>query len=305
MRTAQLSGPCLLLALACGPSPGTTSADTGTTSAASTSDPAPTTTADETATTSHGSTTAITTTTDPGTTSGTTAPPDTGNETASDTDTTTGDPACGEPDADEVVALWDISVNGGPPPETVSAPCIVTASDVAGPQWTLGLDCTIDGQAAAVELLITRTPESGPTVSVGTMWVLEYRAEQIFWTNEWFAIHVDGNTLLVAAAGIKADDVAPPGTTAEDFFGVAIHVVDGLCAPIDRGPCGPTIRLALDMTWSAANKLLFDGQQGALIDLGSDVGVWVAAATRPSDRAACDDVPPAWFEVVMAGNFGP
>ncbi|MBK7825664.1 hypothetical protein [Nannocystis sp.] len=255
--------------------------------------------------TTDGSTAAVTTTTDPGTTSGTTTPPDTGNETSTDTGTTTGDSACGEPDAPAVMALWDIHVNDGPPPGTISAPCTVTASDVAGPQWTLGLDCTIDGQTAAVDLLITRAPESGPTLAVGDMRVLEYRAEQIFWTNEWFSIHPEGNPFLVALAGIKADHVAPPGMTAKDFFGVAIAVVDGLCAPIDLGPCGPTIRLALDMTWSAGNKLLFDGQSGGLVDLGGTVGVWVAKATRPNDRAACDDIPPAWFEVVMAGSFGP
>lgn len=303
MRTAQLSGPCLLLALACGPSPGTTGTDTGTTTAASTSDPLPTTTADATSTTG-GSTSAVTTTA-PGTTSGTTTGLDTGSETSTDTDTTTGDPACGEPDTDEVLALWDIHVNDGPPPETISAPCTVTTSNAAGPQWQLGLDCTIDGQPATVDLLITRAPESVTTLFVGDMRVLEYRAEQIFWTNEWFSIHPDGNPFLVALAGIKADHVTPPGTTAKDFFGVDIDVVDGLCAPIDLGPCGPTIRLALDMTWSAGHKLLFDGQSGALVDLGGDVGVWVATATRPNDPAACDDIPPAWFEVVMAGNFGP
>ena len=65
------------------------------------------------------------------------------------------------------------------------------------------------------------------------------------------------------------------------------------------------LRLALDAMWSFGQALVFDGQRGSLVDLGGTVGVWVGQATRPSDPAMCDDVPPAWFEVVMTGSFGP
>lgn len=303
--------------MACGPSPGTTSGDAGTggstdtsATASSTVEPAPTTTAGDPTTTTTGETTVVTTavtlsTTDPGTTGGTTGGRDTTGETATDTGGSTDGPLCGEPDAEEVVAGWKLTVDGGPPPESVSAPCAVTSSDVKGKQWDLGLDCTIDGQQRTVELSISRTPESGAALFVGDQRALEYRRQDPFWENEWFAIHPEGNSFLVAVAGIKADHVVPDGMTAQEFFGVDIEVVDGLCEPVFGNPCGPISRLALDMTWSAGNRLIFDGQQGNLTDLGGTVQVWVAHATRPLDDSICDDLPPAWFNVVMTGSFGP
>jgi hypothetical protein len=50
---------------------------------------------------------------------------------------------------------------------------------------------------------------------------------------------------------------------------------------------------------------VFDGQTGSLTDLAGTIWAHVASARRPDERVQCDDVPPAWFSVVMAGSFGP
>ena len=111
--------------------------------------------------------------------------------------------------------------------------------------------------------------------------------------------------MLDTISVVKSYQLVPDGTTAEEFFGVDLKLVEGLCEPVAHRPCGPIERLAVDAKWSSGQDEIFDGQFGALIDLGGHIDVWVGEATRPVDDASCDDTPPAWFSIVMSGSFGP
>lgn len=310
MDLARALAACSAVALACGPTPGTTTdASTGaaTTAADSTSTAAtaPTTTQAGTTGPDTGATTTGATTTGATTSTDTDAGSETSSSAGSSGDATTGAASCEEPDDPAVEAAWTLTVDGGLAPEAVLAPCVVVTSEVQDTQWLLALDCEIDGGTKAVELVITRAPAMGPTLAVGDERVLDYRRTSPFWSNEWFAIHPADNPFITNVSGIQAEALAPPDTTAVEFFGVDIAVIDDLCAPIDTGPCGPSIRLALEMKWSAATDLVFDGQTGSLTDFGGTISSHVAIARRPDDGVQCDDLPPAWFSVVMAGNFGP
>jgi hypothetical protein len=314
-----MRGSRMILALvaACGPSPGTgdadTTADTETTAAAPTSGPAPTSSEDGTSPSSSStsgepgsgsSASGTMSTTGEPTTNGPGSGPD-----ATDTGSETGEPVCAGPDAEAVVASWELAVDGAPPPlDGLSAPCVVLASEVLDTLWMFDLECEqSEGETVVVSFVVERSP--GPAsdpLFVDQTVLLDYRAQQIFWTNQWFAIHLATNPGLVLVSGSSADSPVPPDSTALDFFGLELAVQDGLCGPIDdAGACPPTIRLALDMAWSSAKRRLFDGQSGALVDFAGDINVWVARATRPEKESNCDDAPPAWFEVVMTGTFGP
>lgn len=302
----------LALVAACGPGAG--AGDTGTTAepgttAAPTSGPAPTSTGDGTSTGSTGTTGSggpgTGTSADAETT--TTGEPTTGPD-ATDAGSETGETACAMPDAEAVAASWEVTMDGMPPPlDGFAWPCLVVMSDAFESMWEIDLECqTFDGPVD-VHFSIERAPGGGSNpVWVDDMVLLDYRAQQIFWTNQWFTLRLAAAPIQVLVAGISADSPVPPDTTALDYYELELAVQDGLCDPVDDGgACPPTVRLALDMAWSAAKRRLFDGQRGALVDLAGDIEVWVERATRPDDESGCDDVPPAWFEVVMTGNFGP
>lgn len=310
----------LALLMACGPAFGTseseTSADGSTssgTSSPSASGQVPTTAADETTTvpgtTSTSTTASETSITTPGS-EATSEMTSTGPGMDSDPSTSTGetmdDPACEEPEGG-VMAEWSILVDGGPAPESLVAPCTVITSDLMQPVWLLALECTGNGEMMTVEFEITRAPGGGKNLFPGNQVMLAYRSEQIFWTNRWFSIRPETEPEAVAVSGISADKPIPEGTTAEEFFGLTkLAVIDGACDPIDGGgACEPTIRMALDVAWSTEQSVVFDGHFDALFDFKGDLAVWVARATRPADPQACDDVPPAWFEVVTSQVFGP
>ncbi len=310
----------LALLMACGPAFGTseseTSADGSTssgTSSSSASGQVPTTAADETTTvpgtTSTSTTASETSITTPGS-EATSEMTSTGPGMDSDPSTSTGetmdDPACEEPEGG-VMAEWSILVDGGPAPESLVAPCTVITSDLMQPVWLLALECTGNGEMMTVEFEITRAPGGGKNLFPGNQVMLAYRSEQIFWTNRWFSIRPETEPEAVAVSGISADKPIPEGTTAEEFFGLTkLAVIDGACDPIDGGgACEPTIRMALDVAWSTEQSVVFDGHFDALFDFKGDLAVWVARATRPADPQACDDVPPAWFEVVTSQVFGP
>ncbi len=284
--------------------PGTTSTSTSTSTGTSM-------TASETSTTTSGSdaTSEMTSTTTPGsdaTSEMTSTGPGMDSDPSTSTGETMGDPACEEPEGG-VMAEWSILVDGGPAPESLVAPCTVITSDLMQPVWLLALECTGNGEMMTVEFEITRAPGGGKNLFPGNQVMLAYRSEQIFWTNRWFSIRPETEPEAVAVSGISADKPIPEGTTAEEFFGLTkLAVIDGACDPIDGGgACEPTIRMALDVAWSTEQSVVFDGHFDALFDFKGDLAVWVARATRPADPQACDDVPPAWFEVVTSQVFGP
>ena len=146
-------------------------------------------------------------------------------------------------------------------------------------------------------------PDAPPPLPKGAKLTLEYREEPIFWVNRWFSISGAGFPSM-NFGGISADHLAPPGTTTDSFFSVGLDVQGGVCAPIDDDLCGPEERLALEVAFGVESRVL-DGQFRSFFDLPGYVSLWVQTARRPVEPVQCDDVPPAWFQLLMTSEFGP
>ena len=316
MRCLELTLLSVAIVVACGPSPGTTT-DSGTSGGSSSGDSVATEVPDGTTSGSTGGATGPTGSTEPTTgstepTTGSTGPTDstglgtttTDATTGLDTGDSTGGLVCDGPDREQVQATWAITFPGGVKPASVSTICTVATAKEQPPQWLIGLDCQLDGQVKPVDLTMTRTPSWTPPLSLGEKLDLEYRAELIFWTNEWFSLQSPDSTSL-RIGGVSADHLIPVGTTAEEFYGTPISVVEGLCAPGGDDLCGPVERLALAVMWGIETVDVFDGQFGWVVNLPGSYSIWVETATRPVEPQQCDDVPPAWFQAMMQQDIGP
>lgn len=306
MRSLGPISLSLALAAGCGPSSGTTSGTTSDDSSGPTGDPSSgnhvttdmsdETSPSETDTTgvpTTGPTTMMTTTATDSTsaTDGATAGPG----------TTTGDTVCGAPDS--VVAQWSMEFQGERP-TSVSAPCTVDTATESPLEWTIAFDCTIDGAAQVVHLAFTRAPFPSQVFLPGQEVQLEYRSEQLFWLNQWFSIRAAFDPTRMPFGGVSADRLVPDGTTAEEFYSTPIEMVDGLCEPSDA-QCGLSERLALAVTWLEVTIEVFDGQHGSNSNLPGDYSLWVENAARLVEPVMCEDVPPAWFQALMAEDIGP
>ena len=301
-----------LLAAACGPTPATTASATddpsmsaGTTMSEGTGENSTTgggTTNPTTSTTSEPGTDGATTvgTTTAATTSGTTSGTTTVDETTAAE--TTGGIVCEDPDPEPVLAEWSFTFPNGVPHESVSTECTVTTFAEVGPDVVLTLACELDGELV-VEFKYTRAPDAPPPLPKGAKLTLEYREEPIFWINRWFSISGAGFPSM-NFGGISADHLAPPGTTTDSFFSVGLDVQGGVCAPTDDDLCGPEERLALEVAFGLESRVL-DGQFRSFFDLPGHVSLWVQTARRPVEPVQCDDVPPAWFQLLMTSEFGP
>lgn len=302
-----------LLAAACGPTPAATASATddpstaaGTTMSEGTGSKPTTgggTTDPTTSTTSEPGTDGATTvgTTTAATTSGTTTD---GGTTVDETTAaeTAGGIVCEDPDPEPVLAEWSFTFPNGEPHESVSAECTVTTFAEVGPDVVLTLACALDGELI-VEFKYTRAPDAPPPLTKGAKLTLEYREEPIFWINRWFSISGAGFPSM-KFGGISADHLAPPGTTTQSFFSTGLDVQGGVCSPIDGDLCGPEERLALDVAFGVESRVL-DGQFRSFFDLPGYVSLWVHTARRPVEPVQCDDVPPAWFQLLMTSEFGP
>jgi len=215
---------------------------------------------------------------------------------------TTGGIVCEDPDPEPVLAEWSFTFPDGEPHESVSAECTVTTFAEVGPDVVLTLACALDGELI-VEFKYTRAPDAPPPLTKGAKLTLEYREEPIFWINRWFSISGAGFPSM-NFGGISADHLAPPGTTTESFFATGLDVIGGVCSPIDGDQCGPEERLALDVAFGVESRVL-DGQFRSFFDLPGYVSLWVQTARRPVEPVQCDDVPPAWFQLLMTSEFGP
>lgn len=302
LRPLRLS---LLLAAACGPTlPGTTDATDSTGDAPSTGDgtlSAGTGSTGVDPTTGASDPTTSATTGEPGTTTttttGTTGPDTTG------TGTTGGD-ACGAIDDEEVQAQWSLEFPGGGVQQSLSADCTVEKLDEPAPgSATIALACEADVELAAV-LTYTRTPVQPPPLAVGEQIRLEYREDQIFWTNRWFSIRAADTPTQMKFGGISGSAIEPLGATVEEFFFTPLAVVEGACEPSGDGVCGPEERLGLAVPFGSPSPV-FDGQFRQVVNLPGHYDVWLATARRPTSPDACDDVPPAWFEALLFFEVSP
>jgi len=306
-------GSFALLAAACGPTPATTASATddpstsagtivsegtggNSTTGGGTTDPT-------TSTTGEPATDGATTggTTSAATTSGTTSA---GGTTVDETTSaeTTGGLACEAPDPEPVLAQWAFTFPNGEPHESVSAECTVTTFEEVGQDVALTLACALNGELL-VEFKYTRAPDAPPPLPKGAKLTLEYREETIFWINRWFSISGAGFPSM-KFGGISADHLAPPGTTTQSFFFTGLDVLEGVCSPIDGDLCGPEERLMLDVAFGVESRVL-DGQFRSFFNLPGYVSLWVQTARRPVEPVQCDDVPPAWFQLLMTSEIGP
>lgn len=296
----------LSFAAACGPSSGSTAGD-GSSGDGVTTGMSDGTLSGTTSGAPPGDSTGGSTGPAPGTTTGSTGEVgSSGSETSTgegstgaDTGETTGGPACGEPDPEPVAAAWSIAFPGDKP-LVLWSKCTVAMMTEQPPQWSIQLDC----QGDPIDIKVTRAPTATPPLFIGHEVELEFHSEQVFWSNEWFSIqYPDSSELLVG--GVSADRLVPDGTTAEEFFGTAIAVEEGLCAPGGDDPCGPVERLALVLTWFGEAVHVFDAQWGWAVNLPGSYSIWVETARRPVAPQQCEDLPPAWFQVMMQADIGP
>lgn len=283
----------------CGPAPPGETSATGTSSTGASSTGA-----------SAGATSAATTggaETTGGSTSGggaTTGGATTGDVTTegSSTGGETGGELCPPRDEPAVSVSWNLSFLDGPAPTEFSGPCTVEAATPKPKGGLVAFTCTIDGAKAQVEFQYTRAPEfPSPIFTPGEVYLLGYREEIPWWTDRWFTLRHEWGELLLA--GIDADAVVPPGTTAEEFYGMKVALETGLCAVHD-GPCGPLERGALALAPFGASVRVFDGTFKAIVDLAGDVPVWVETLTV-EEAPICTDTPEVWARVLMQASFGP
>lgn len=301
--------------LACGPeTPGETGADS---TASGSTDPvtssgAPT-TSDATGVTSGslGSTSAASTgssstatdaSSDPS--SGTTGGADTtGGVDTSTTAPDTGGEDCSPPDEPAVKAFWGVQFPGMPTPTDFEGTCTVTAETPTPGGALIALACAANGADVSVELEISRAPTQPlADVSPGASVELAYREDMPWWTNRWFSLRKQGGTPLLA--GIRGDAIAPPGTTAQAFFGMSLALQKGLCAP-SPSECGPLERAALAVDPFGLEPIpVLDGQYREIVNLPGAVLTWVEEMTVQS-VVDCTDTPVVWAQVLLQSSFGP
>ena len=318
----------LALLAACTPKPDPgdgTASETGTSAPGSSSDETPTTTQGSSSTgdstgsstgdlsaTGVSSTTTVdpaTSTSGPGDTStgettsasetstGSTAADDTTSTSAGETDDlpdTTGGEVCEDPGA--VKAQWSLEAPPALAGKDIEANCTVVSAEQQGPEFTVALSCLV----ADVKQPITVRYQTEPGGSldnfpVGAERTLAYRVTQPLWNNEWLAITRESSLLL---AGIRADSLAPPGTTTEAFFQESIS----LHTPCDAAPdrCGLRQPLALGLIepHTRSLQIIKSGQVGS-VGVFIVVVVWVEHASRLLEPIGCDDAPPRWIEAVL------
>lgn len=269
--------------VACGPG----SLDDGTSSQGSSGTTDPTSTTTATPTTSEGSTTS--------------APSSTGTADGSSTsdwpsDTTGPWDECVDPQGD-VAASFQIT-----PDQDISAVCTVLARGGDPSTSVVELDC----EGSAVTVTMSNEPlQLAPFVGVGDSVRLEYVTDPIFWVNRWLALFTTGGlTDRLLVAGISGSTLDPPGTTLDAFLddgsgGPVLDQLEDVCEPTPSD-CGQEQRTGLLLTLSdGATLRVVDGNADLLDLLAYGYGLVVHTAEHNLRPILCEDLPSAWYEVLL------
>lgn len=278
---------------------------TSTGASESTTDPG---TTGEPATTEDASTAADTGTTQPVATSGddTTGPDTTGfattgttgdDETSTghsdDIPETTGGELC-EPGRDGVDVEWSLEVPPGLVGVDIQATCMVVGAVEMEPEVAVTLSCDIAGEPQQIVLHYSLLPFDELE---WPLWDLEldYRVEQGAWTREWLSV-----SGVPGIRAVRADRLAPPGTTVEEFYGQEI-VLDAPCDP-QPDACGQRQGLQLGFYhWAEGMEYTLPIRSGEFMQFGWPLRnlVWLEHASRLLEPPDCADVAPRWFDMVL------
>lgn len=202
--------------------------------------------------------------------------------------------ACAAPDPD-VELYWELRRPGEthPAPAGLAGACTVTAAAPSGDLRQVDLDCLVAGASTPLEFVYRRAP--GPDIAAltpGASLLLDYRTvgdEVIDDPNglAWIALRdVEGAPPVVSA--IRSYKLAPAQLPAEDFHGLALELVDGVCPIEAAAPCDPE-RLAVAVGGAATPVL--DGRFAAL----PGVRAWIGSARVEHDTTDCFDLVTPWI----------
>lgn len=204
---------------------------------------------------------------------------------------------CADPQ-DDVAASFEVT----PADQDVSAVCTVLALGGDPGTSVLELDC----EGAAVTVTLANEPyQFSPWLNVGDAVRLEYVTDPIFWVNRWLAVFTTGGlTDRLLVAGLSGSALDPPGTTLDAFLddgsgGPTLSELDAICEPAPSD-CGEELRIALLLTLSDGATLRVPDRGAGILDvLGYGYGLTVQTAVHNLRPILCEDVPGAWYEVLL------
>lgn len=224
--------------------------------------------------------------------------------TTAEPDTSSGDPDTGgEPcqfDPGMVDIPWSLEV----PPELagtdLTLTCTIVSAQEMDPKVSLTFSCNILGVPKNVVLNYTLQPFAKLLWDMGAVVELVYHTEPAPWDREWLKIS-GGVTNLWA---VRADELAPPGVTTEQFFGRNLGLFATCQAQPD--PCGS--RQGLDVHFEVyvegmPSYVPIHSGEHQVFGFPVLTLVWLAHASELLEPLGCDDVAPRRIDMVVVDDY--
>ncbi|NMC69251.1 MAG: hypothetical protein GYA57_04170 [Myxococcales bacterium] len=205
-------------------------------------------------------------------------------------------PSC-PPPGDGVWA--DFTVDGSTEDEAdLDLPCVVDsviAESGGGIRINLGCGTGAILEPHTIELLASPGPWLFGLDGLEVRF--RYVAERVWWINRWFSLRDASG--YVQVFGVSAENLAPPGSTPNEWYAPAnIDLRTGVCPPTTES-CGRIERLALQVAYSGETRLVFDGTADSVGEMLS-LYVIVAGATRYLEMT-CTDMPRQFVTALLFG----
>lgn len=204
-----------------------------------------------------------------------------------------------------------------PPPEPVTAffeietdavlfggmgiPCTVLEVTSEAMSSTVTMSCTpSDDPPVEVTLTYGSTGHVGPLFQMGEQVLLDYRTDEIFWVNRWFALRIAGEQPWLVAAGVEGSSLDLSDMTFSEFLAqrtLTLTRHEGICAPTS-GDCGDQERLLLEIGYYGDSTLVVAPGSGH----AGEVVSYRLAAERASHLMGpiqCTDTPADWYDLVI------
>ncbi|WP_434418764.1 hypothetical protein [Nannocystis pusilla] len=222
------------------------------------------------------------TTTDPGSSSG---------------DMDTGGGPC-QLDQGGVDAQWFLEV---PPQATnmdLTLTCTILSSRGVEPKVSVNFSCLVLGVQSTVVLHYALQPFWNYTWLQGSQVKLVYHTEPVPWGSEWLQI-TGGLTNFQA---VRADELAPPGLTPQEYFGLDVFLDDNPSCEPQPDPCGSRQPLDLHYEhWIGDDLAFVTVQNGEGTSFGFPVrtDLRLPHASRLLEPIGCDGAAPRRIDVVI------